>query len=527
MRVLVADAVDAAAIETLQSEEAFEVVVSNPAEFEAHLEDAEALIVRSAVKVTADVMERAPRLRVIGRAGVGVDNIDCEEATERGVVVMNTPGGNATAVAEHTLALILSLARSVPAANASTKAGRWERKKFQGNEVFGKTLGIVGFGSIGRQVAERARPFGMKVIAFDPFVSSDAAKESGVELLELDPLLARADYLSLHLSLTTETAGFVNAELIGKMKDGVRIINCARGELIDSAALDAAIESGKVGGAALDVYDTEPPKTTSLLAHEQVVATPHIGGSTAEAQVKVGLNIAIQVRDFLKSGVVVNAVNTPSVTAEQYGRLAPYLQLAERLGSLVAQTSRGRPVRVKLTYLGDFGETGTAMLRNAALSGILNCFLSRKANLINASQIARDRAIGVSEVRRGRAHFSDSLKLQLKTEDIDRAVEGTVFPDGSPRLLSIDGIYVEALLSGSLLYVRNKDVPGVIGRIGTALGEQGINIANFALGRGEPSSSDEPAQAVAVVHTDQPLAASVLDNLYRLNAVTFAKAIEL
>ncbi|MCY4536373.1 MAG: hydroxyacid dehydrogenase, partial [Bryobacterales bacterium] len=259
MRVLVADAVDAAAIETLRSEDTFDVVVSNPAEYESHLDDAEALIVRSAVKVTAAVMENAPRLRVIGRAGVGVDNIDCEEATKRGIVVMNTPGGNATAVAEHTLALMLSLARSVPTANASTKAGRWERKKFQGNEVFGKTLGIVGFGSIGRQVAERARPFGMKVIAYDPFVSTDAAKESGVDLLELDPLLARADYLSLHLSLTPETAGIVNAELIGKMKDGVRIINCARGELIDSAALDAAIRSGKVGGAALDVYDAEPP----------------------------------------------------------------------------------------------------------------------------------------------------------------------------------------------------------------------------------------------------------------------------
>ena len=527
MKVLIADAVDTAAIETLRAEETFEVVVSNPAEYESHLEHSEALIVRSAVKVTADVMARAPHLRVIGRAGVGVDNIDRDEATKRGIVVMNTPGGNATAVAEHTLALILSLARSVPAASASTKAGRWERKKFQGSEVFGKTLGIIGFGGIGRQVAERARPFGMEVIAYDPFVSSDAAKGSGVELLELDAVLARADYLSLHLSLTPETAGIVNADLFGKMKDGVRIINCARGELIDSAALDAAIESGKVGGAALDVFDSEPPENPSLLSRDQVVATPHIGGSTAEAQAKVGLNIALQVRDFLKSGVVVNAVNMPSVTAEQYGRLAPYLKLAERLGSLVAQTSRGRPVRVKLTYQGEFGETDAAMIRNAALSGILNCFLSRKANLINASQIARDRALGVSEVRRGRAHFSNSLKLDLKTEDIHRAVEGAVFPDGSPRLLSIDGIYVEALLSGSLLYVRNQDVPGVIGRIGTALGEEGINISDFALGRGEEGSTGKPAEAVALVRTDQSLTASVLEGLYRMNAVTFAKAIEL
>ena len=311
------------------------------------------------------------------------------------------------------------------------------------------------------------------------------------------------------------------------MKDGVRIINCARGELIDSAALNAAIKSGKVAGAGLDVYETEPPADSALLAHDQVVATPHIGGSTAEAQAKVGINIAVQVRDFLKSGVVVNAVNTPSVSVEQYGKLAPYLKLAERLGSLVAQTSKGHPVRVKLTYMGGFGEADTAMIRNAALSGILNCFLSRKANLINASQVARDRAIGISEVRRGRAHFSDSLKLALKTEDIDRSVEGTVFPDGSPRLLSIDGIYVEVLLSGSLLYVRNEDVPGVIGRIGTALGEGGINISDFALGRGKLVSGDEPAEAVAFVRTDQALNAAVLDRLHRLNAVTSAKAINL
>ena len=527
MTVLVADAVDAAAIEILRAEEEFNVVVSNPTEFRAHLEEAEALIVRSGVKVSTEVMEQSPRLRVIGRAGIGVDNIDCDEATKRGIVVMNTPGGNATSVAEHTMALILSLARSVPSANASTKAGLWERKRFKGNEVFGKVLGIIGLGSIGRQVAERAKPFGMEVCAYDPFVSSDAAKDCGVELVELDPLLAKSDYISLHLSLTPKTAGFVNAQTIAKMKEGVRIVNCARGGLVDTGALEAAIRSGQVAGAGLDVYETEPPGESALLGHEQVVATPHIGGSTAEAQVKVGINIAGQIRDFLKSGVVVNAVNTPSVTADQYGRLAPYLRLAERLGSFAAQTAVGRPVRVKLTYSGEFSETDTTMLRNAALAGILNCFLSQRANLINAFQIARDRAIGISEVRRGRAHFSDSLKLALKTEDVDRVIEGTVFPDGSPRLLSVDGIYVEALLSGSLLYVTNRDVPGVVGRLGTVLGDSGINISDFSLGRGDKTSDDEPAKAVAVVHTDQSLPASVLDLLYRMRAVVFAKAIEL
>ena len=527
MKILVADSVDASAIGILRAEESFDVIASDPMKYWAHLAQADALIVRSGVQVTKDVLQQAPQLKVVGRAGIGIDNIDCEEATRRGIVVMNTPGGSATSVAEHTLALILSLARAVPAANDSTKAGRWERKRFQGNEVFGKTLGIVGLGSIGRQVAQRAKPFGMEVIAYDPYVSSDAAKDCGVALVELDPLYARADYISLHLSLTPETAGIVNATSIAKMKDGVRIVNCARGELIDSAALDAAIAAGKVGGAALDVYDREPPTGSPLLSHEEVVATPHIGGSTAEAQAKVGTDIAVQVRDFLKSGVAVNAVNMPSVSAEQYGKLAPFLKLAERLGSFVAQTSKGRPVRIKITYYGDFGETATTMIRNAALSGVLNCFLSQKANLINAAQIARERAIGVSEVRRGRAHFSDSLKLGLKTEDIDHTVEGTVFPDGSPRLLSIDGIYVEALLSGSLLYVTNQDVPGVIGRLGTVLGDSGINIADFALGRGEQDSPGEPARAVALVHTDEPLPAAVLDRLYRMQAVMYAKAIEL
>ena len=527
MKVLVADAVDLAAISLLRAEESLQVVVSNPREFRSELGDAEALIVRSGVKVTREVMEQGPRLRVIGRAGVGVDNIDCETATDRGIVVMNTPGGNATSVAEHTLALILSLARAVPSANSSTKAGRWERKRFQGNEVNGKTLGIIGLGSIGRQVAQRAKPFGMEVVAYDPFVSSDAAKDCGVELIDMEPLFSRADYISLHLSLTAETAGIINADTIAKMKDGVRIVNCARGELIDSEALSAAIASGKVAGAALDVYDQEPPVDSPLLEHDQVVATPHIGGSTEEAQAKVGIDIAVQVRDYLKSGVVVNAVNTPSVSADQYRRLAPYLQLAERLGSFVAQTSIGRPVRAKITYSGEFGETDATMIRNAALSGVLNSFLSQKANLVNASQIARERALGVSEVRRGRTHFSDSIKLGLKTEDVERTVEGAVFPDGSPRLISVDGIYIESYLGGSLLYVTNQDVPGVVGRLGTVLGDSGINISNFALGRGERESESEPAQAVALVQTDQPLPASLLDRLYRMQAVTFAKAIDL
>ncbi len=527
MNVLIADAIAPAAIEVLQAEPDFNVIVSNAADYKQHLADAEAILIRSAVKITKDVFEIAPKLRVIGRAGVGVDNVDCEEATARGVVVMNTPGGNAISVAEHTLAFILSLARSVTSANASTKSGKWEKKKFLGNEVLGKTLGIVGLGNIGRQVAQRAKPFGMEIIAYDPFVSSDAAKDAGVALLGLDELYARADYITLHLSLTAETRAMVNAESIEKMKDGVRIINCARGKLIDGLALNSALLSGKVAGAALDVFEIEPPSNSPLLGHENVVATPHIGGSTAEAQEKVGIRIAQQVRDYLKDGVVMSAVNMPSISAEQYGKLAPFLTLAERLGSFAAQTVQGRPVRLKITYSGNFGETNSALIRNAALSGVLNRFLSQKANLINAAQIAQERAFGISEVRRGRAHFSDSIALALETEDVTRTVEGTVFPDGTPRLLSIDGIYVETSLAGHLVYVTNEDVPGVIGRIGTILGENGINIADFSLGRGEVPGDGNAANAVAVVLTDQPLPASVLDQLYKMYAVTFAKAIDL
>lgn len=527
MNILIADAIAPAAIDVLKAEPEFNVVVSNAEQYREHLADAEAVLIRSAVRITKEVFDLAPKLRVIGRAGVGIDNVDCDEATARGVVVMNTPGGNAISVAEHTLAFILSLARSVPGASVSTKAGKWEKKKFLGNEVSGKTLGIVGFGNIGRQVARRAKPFGMEIIAHDPYISSDAVKDAGVELLSLDELYARADYITLHLSLTSETRAMINAESIAKMKDGVRIINCARGELIDSRALSDALLSGKAAGAALDVFETEPPSQSPLLDLENVVATPHIGGSTAEAQEKVGIRIARQVRDFLKNGVVLSAVNMPSINAEQYGKLAPFLILSERLGSFVAQTAHGRPVRLKITYSGDFDETHSALIRNAALSGVLNRFLSQKANLINALQVARERAFGISEVRRGRTHFSDSLTLALETEDGTHTVEGAIFPDSSPRLLSIDGIYVETRLGGYLLYVTNKDVPGVIGRVGTILGGNGINIADFSLGRGESSGDNRAANAVAVVRTDRPLPDDVLQQLYETRAVTLAKTIEL
>jgi len=529
MKILVPDSISPAALNLLRAQQGWEVVQSSPKEFTAHLGGTDALLVRSATKVTKDVLDQAGKLRVIGRAGVGVDNVDIDAATARGVVVMNTPGGNAISVAEHTLALMLALARKVSQANASMKAGKWEKKKFQGNELNGKILGVVGLGNIGVQVAARARPFGMKLLAHDPFVSKERAQDQGIELVDLDALYAASDYLSLHLSLTPETHHMLNDEAFAKMKDGVRIVNCARGELIDPGALCRALESGRVAGAALDVFDTEPPPADSpLLRLDNVIATPHIGGSTEEAQELVGIRIAEQVRDFLIDGVVTNAVNMPSISAEKYGQLRPYLDLAERLGSFVSQISGSGASRVRITYSGNFQESDTNLIRNAALAGVLNTFLSQKANLINAAKVAAQRGLGVSETRRGRTHFSDSLQVALETDAGEQTVEGTVFADGSPRLISVDGIYVEALLIGQMVFIQNEDVPGVIGRIGGILGDNKINIADFSLGRRENRQQpDGPAEAVAVIRVDTPLTKEVLESLLQAQAVRVARAVEL
>ncbi|MBI1352703.1 MAG: phosphoglycerate dehydrogenase [Acidobacteria bacterium] len=526
MNILVADAVSPAAVDVLKAVPEFTVIVSNKNEYQNYLSEAHAILVRSAVKVTKEVLAAAPNLKVVGRAGVGVDNVDIEEATARGVVVMNTPGGNAIAVAEHTVALMLCLARSLHLASESTKSGQWEKKKFLGSEIGDKTLGIVGLGNIGMQVARRARPFGMTVLAYDPFVSSDLARDRGIEMVELDELFRRADYLTLHVALTDETRNLVNAESIAKMKDGVRIVNCARGELVDLDAVDAALASGKIAGVALDVFTKEPPGELPLFRHPNVIATPHIGGSTEEAQELVGIRIAEQVRDFLSDGVVMNAVNMPSVSAEQYARLSPYLKLAERLGKFTAQIASGRLVRVKLTYSGEFGETNSHLIRNAALAGVLNRFLEEKANLINAAQVAKERGFGVGEVRRGRTEFADSVSVLLETEQGEVCAEGAVFPDGTPRLLSVDGIYVESPLDGHMLFIKNADVPGVIGKFGTILGNHGVNIADFSLGRG-PAPANGPTEAVAAVRVDSEIPKKALDELEAVQAVRFARTVNL
>jgi D-3-phosphoglycerate dehydrogenase len=529
MNILIAEPLAPAALDLLRSEPGWNVIESNPKEYRAHLATAEALIVRSAVKVTAEVLRQAPNLRVVGRAGVGVDNVDLPAATEHGVLVMNTPGGNAVSVAEHALALMLAMARSIPQASASTRAGRWEKKRFLGTELRGKTLGVIGLGSIGLEVVKRARPFGMKIVAFDPFVTAQVVSDESVELVALEELYRRSDYLTLHASLTAQTLNLLNREAFGQMKEGVRIVNCARGELIDAGALAEALASGRVGGAALDVFSPEPPPPDwPLFQNEALIATPHIAGSTEEAQEIVGIRIAEQIREYLKNSVVINAVNMPAVSAEEFRQLRPYVELARRLGAFVAQIAQGSPCGVRFAYSGRLAESNTNLIRNAALSGMLNRFLSQRANLVNAAQIAAGRGWRIEEARGARLQYADSLAVALVTERGESTAEGTVLLDVSPRLLRVDGIYVEAPLEGHLIFMKNQDVPGVIGRVGTILGENHINIANFSLGRRENHADPaEPAEAVAVVHVDEPAGEAVLEQLRHAKGVKFAWAVEL
>ena len=528
MKVVIAEPLAPAAIEEFQAQKGWDIIVSNPKEYAAHLADCDALVVRSAVKVNKAVLDQAPKLRVIGRAGVGVDNVDMGAATAAGVLVMNTPGGNAVSVAEHTLAFMLSMARMVPQASASTKSGKWEKKKFLGNELRGKTLGVIGLGAIGREVVVRARAFEMKIVACDPFINTQTAENMGVELVDLDGLYARADYISLHVGVTPETRGMVNTAAIAKMKDGVRIVNCARGELVDQDALLAGLQSGKVAGAALDVFDPEPPPAElPLLAHENLFASPHIGGSTEEAQEIVGIRIAQQMVEYLANGVAISAVNMPALSPDQYKTVGPWLDVAERLGKFASFIAVGNPKSVRMTYSGAFAESGSNLIRNAGLAGVLARSLSGRANIVNAMQIAGDRGLQVEERHETRDLHVDALALDLETEKGTTSVEGTLVL-GKPRLIRVDGIPMEASLAGNLTFLRNEDVPGVIGHVGTVLGTNAVNIANFALGRQQaPTKPGAPLEAIAIVETDATPGDEVLKQLAGHAAVLVVRTVVL
>jgi D-3-phosphoglycerate dehydrogenase / 2-oxoglutarate reductase len=525
MKIIVADKISERGLELLR-ETGWEIVTPAPTAVLSEIANADGLVVRSATKVTAALLEKAPKLRVVGRAGVGVDNVDMEAATHRGILVMNTPGGNSVSVAEHTLALMLALARSVPQANASIHAGKWEKSAFSGTELRGKTLGLVGLGRVGSEVARRARALEMKVLAHDPYVTPAAAREADADLVPLEDLLRQSDFISLHTSLGPSTEKMINAAAISQMKRGARLINCARGELIDEAALAEALRSGQLAGAALDTFAVEPPVSSPLASLPNVIATPHIAGSTREAQEEVGTAIAQQIRDYLADGVIRNAVNMPALSPEQYRRLRPYLDLGERLGALAAQAAPSRSFsRVRIRYAGEPAEIGSHVVRSAVLTGLLNSVLDEKANLVNAAEIAAARGLVVEEATRPRGRgFPNTVEVAVASDGRELTVEGTVGQDGSPRILALDGIGLEAPLEGTLLLMRNRDVPGVIGRIGTALGSLGINIATFALGRRAPVRG---ADALALLGLDGNVEPSVVENVLSLPSVTDARLIRL
>ena len=498
----------------------------NPDELAQALGDYDGLIVRSETKVTSDLLDAAKNLRVIGRAGVGVDNIDVPAATARGIVVMNAPDGNTITTAEHTIALLVALARRVPQANISLKSGKWDRKKFVGTELQGKTLGVIGFGRIGRVVAKRANALGMKVVAFDPFVVPDSARDAEIELQPIDDVLARADFLTVHTPLTAETRGIIGADAFAKMKNGVRIINCARGGLIDEGALYQAIKSGKVAGAALDVFESEPPPTDhQLLQLDEVIVTPHLGASTTEAQEGVALTVAEQMRDFLLTGALRGAVNLPPIDQKVLATLEPYLSLAESLGRFHAQLTNGAIREVRLEFAGELVDIDAAPVTRAFLAGLLRD-VSARVNAVNAFLIAEERGIAVTTSYTRGSNAASAIRTSVVSSAGEQTASGSVFTTAEGyregRITRINGFRIEAVPRGFMLVMHNRDVPGVIGRVGSILGDAGINISAFHLGRRERGG-----EAMAVIEIDAPLDERTISDLRGCDGIITAQQIEL
>ena len=491
-----------------------------PDELKACIGEYDGLAIRSATKATADIIAAADNLKVIGRAGIGTDNIDKVAATSKGIVVMNTPYGNAITTAEHAITLMMATARQIPAANASTHAGKWEKSRFMGVEVMGKTLGLIGAGNIGSVVADRAIGMKMKVAAYDPYLSPERAQDIGVEKVELDEMFARADFISLHTPMTDSTRGIVNKEAFAKMKDGVRIVNCARGGLVVEADLLEALESGKVAGAALDVFEVEPAVDNPLFGREDVICTPHLGASTTEAQVNVAVQIAEQISDYLLTGAVTNALNMPSVSAEDAPKLAPYMKLAEQLGSFAGQVTVSGIQSVSIEYEGHAAELNTKPITAVILQGLLSPMLEG-VNMVSAPVIAKERDIDVSEITHERpTEYQTLITVTVTTESQTRCVKGTLFAGKEPRIVDIKGISMDAKLGEHMLFLTNHDKPGFIGGLGTVLGDAGINVATFNLGRAE-----EGGEALALIEVDQTVDDSVLDELRALPQVMRAQAL--
>jgi D-3-phosphoglycerate dehydrogenase len=463
------------------------------------------LAIRSATKVTPKVLEKARALKVIGRAGIGVDNVDIPAATAKGIIVMNTPFGNSITTAEHAITLMLALARQIPQADISTQAGKWEKNRFMGVEITSKTLGIIGCGNIGSIVADRAHGLRMKVIAYDPFLSPERARDLGVEKVELAALFKRADFVTLHTPLTEKTKNVIDAKALATMKKGVRIINCARGGLVDEQALRTALDSGHVAGAAFDVFIEEPAKNNPLFGHPNVVCTPHLGAATTEAQENVALQIAEQMSDYLLRGAISNAVNFPSITAEEAPRLRPFIELAEKLGSFTGQLTESGINKVQLSYEGEVADMNTKALTSAAVAGLLRPML-QEVNVVSAPIIAKERGIVIEEMtREGHCDYESLITVTVTTERQTRHVSGTVFADGRPRIVNIKGIRMDAEFGPSMIYITNLDKPGFIGRFSSTLGDAGINIATFHVGRDAPGGN-----AIALIEIDGELPPDVL-----------------
>jgi D-3-phosphoglycerate dehydrogenase len=522
-RVLIADQLSPAAVAIFR-ERGIETDVKvglAKDELERIIPDYDGLAVRSATKVTDKVMAAATRLKVVGRAGIGVDNIDVKAATAKGVIVMNTPFGNSITTAEHAISLMMALARQIPEADRSTQGGKWEKSRFMGVELFNKTLGVIGCGNIGSIVADRAIGLKMKVVAYDPFLSEERAMELGVIKVDLDYLLQRADFITLHTPLTEKTRNIIAAPALAKTKKGVRIINCARGGLVDERALADALRSGHVAGAAFDVFEVEPAKDSPLFGLTNVICTPHLGAATGEAQENVALQVAEQMSDYLLRGAISNAVNFPSITAEEAPRLRPWVRLAEQLGSFAGQLTETPIKGVRIEYAGEVAKLNTKPLTAAALAGVLHPLLAQ-VNMVSAATSARERGVLVEEVTRGQdGAFESYVRFTVRTEEYERSVAGTVFADGRPRIIQVRDIDMEFELAPRMLFIRNQDKPGFIGRFGTLMGDAGLNIATLNLGRDKPGGD-----AICMVAIDEPASDAVLAKIKALPHVVRVNRLE-
>ncbi len=516
-KVLISDKLSAQAADVFRRR-GIEVDVKpgmSPDELAACIHEYDGLAIRSATKVTPEILAKADKLRVVGRAGIGVDNVNIAAASEKGVVVMNTPFGNTITTAEHAVAMMMAIARQIPAANISTKAGKWEKSRFMGVELTGKTLGVIGVGNIGSIVVERARGLKMRVLAYDPFLSEDRALDMGIEKVELDTLYSRSDFITLHVPLVEATRNLIDATAIAKMKKGVRLINCARGGLIVEKDLKDALDTGQVAGVALDVFEKEPAKEHALFDYDEaVVCTPHLGASTEEAQENVAVQVAEQISDYLLSGAITNALNVASVSAEEAPKLKPYMLLAEQLGAFAGQLTQTGLKRIEIEFQGQVTELNTKPLVAAALTGVLKPMLE-SVNMVSAPVIAKERDIEVREVRAERCEdYQTLITLTLTSETQTRSVAGTLFAGTKPRFVNIKGIDIEAEMSPIMLYFANEDKPGVIGQLATAMGDAGVNIGTFHLGR-----SAQGEDAIALVSVDETLTGAVMEKLQSVEYV--------